>query len=90
MLARELPALRDGFALNFTRGGQLPGAPFYALGATCLLASLLRGLRLRPEAVYLLAYLLIVLFWPYPEEAQRFLWVILPLLLVFVTGAGVA
>jgi hypothetical protein len=80
-LARELPALRDGFVGNFMRGAPFPAAPFHALGAICLLATLLRGLRLRPDAVYMLAYLLIVLFWPYPEEAQRFLWVILPLLL---------
>jgi hypothetical protein len=80
-LSAELPALRSGLEENLLNI-EAPGALADILGLLCLGCALLRAIRLEPDAAYLLAYLAIVLIWPYPEEAQRFLWVILPVLLI--------
>lgn len=73
----ELPALRRGFEDNFLRQDALrPAAD--ALGLVLLLSLTWRAIRLEPDAVYLAACSVVVLLWPYPEEAQRFLWVMLP------------
>jgi hypothetical protein len=48
-------------------------------GAALLAALLWRAWRLQADGLYLLAYLGMILIWPYPEEAQRFLWVIVPI-----------
>ncbi|MBL6751695.1 MAG: hypothetical protein ISP90_14305 [Nevskia sp.] len=80
-LAKELPALRNGFIGNFMRGSPLLRPAADALGALCLAAALWRTRRGSPEAVYIAAYLGILLFWPYPEEAERFVWELVPLLL---------
>jgi hypothetical protein len=37
-------------------------------------------LRLTPDGLYVAATLAILVVWPYPEEARRFLWVLLPVL----------
>lgn len=80
-LATELPALRDGFGENLMHIDAF--APIgYGVGAICFAALLWRALRRRIEAVYCVANLAILVVWPYPEEAARFLWVLLPLLLV--------
>ncbi len=79
-LAANLPALWDGLVRNFT---PLPGLrPAGAvLGALGLAAALWRLLRLAPDGVYAAASLAILALWPFPEEAQRFMWVLLPVLL---------
>jgi hypothetical protein len=79
-LTKELPALRTGFWTDFALHSKLRFlADFLALLS---LAGLLRRLvRLEPDAVYAVANLSILLVWPYPEEAGRFLWVLLPLLI---------
>jgi hypothetical protein len=79
-LATELPALCGGFAANFMRFPALR-LPADIIGLLCLLATLRRAAALRPDAIYLLAYLALLLPWPYPEEAPRLLWVALPPLL---------
>lgn len=76
-LGTELPALRRGLEANFAIGQRLWWLGD-ALGLLCLASLLWRALRLRPDAVYLAAGCLVVLLWPYPEEAQRLLWVLLP------------
>jgi hypothetical protein len=79
-LAVELPALHKGFGENFLHDAFLsPLAD--ALGLLCLAAAVWRAIRLKPDAVYVLANLAILLVWPYPEEARRFLWVLVPLLI---------
>jgi hypothetical protein len=80
-LAVELPALRQGFGGNFLHDQNLrPLAD--ALGVLCMAATAWRSIKLKPDAIYILVQLAILLVWPYPGEAQRFLWVLLPLILV--------
>jgi len=79
-LVNELPALRQGFSGNFALQDSLRWL-FDVLGLLCLGATLLRAIRTKPDAVYVVCNLAILLVWPYPEEAQRFLWVLVPLLI---------
>lgn len=80
-LSRELPALRMGFDNNFLLDSRLrPCADL--LGVLCLAATFWRAFLSKTDAIYILANLAVLLVWPYPEEAQRFLWVLLPLMLV--------
>lgn len=76
----ELPALRRGFSENLLNSAA-PALLADGLGLLCLGATLLRAARLEADAVYLCAYLAVLLIWPYPEEAQRFVWAALPVLL---------
>jgi len=79
-LATEIPALRIGFGDNFLIQSYLrPVADI--LGSLCLAGTAWRAIKLRPDAIYIVSNLLILLVWPYPEEAQRFLWVLVPLLM---------
>lgn len=79
-LAKELPALRNGFGGNFLLHSPLqPLAD--VVGLICLAGTSLRTIKLKPDALYTTANLLILLVWPYPEEAQRFLWVLVPFLI---------
>lgn len=79
-LAKELPALHKGFADNFLR---TPAAWPLAelLGLLGLVGATWRAFRLKVDGIYAGAHLTTLLIWPYPEEAQRFLWVLVPLLL---------
>ncbi len=72
--------LHAGFAQNLL---QQSHAHLLAdlLGALCLAASAWRAIRLQPDAVYVAGYAVVVVLWPYPGEAQRLLWVLLPVLL---------
>ena len=79
-LAGELPALRKGFGDNFLLGAN-PRFLADALGLLAMAGVAWRAVKLRPDGIYVAAYLAILLVWPYPEEAQRFLWVLVPLLL---------
>ncbi len=79
-LAAELPALRSGFGDNFLLTAHLRFLAD-ALGLLALAGIVWRAVRLRPDGIYLVAYLTVLLVWPYPEHAQRFLWVLVPLLL---------
>jgi hypothetical protein len=79
-LATELPALWRGFRGDFTSSGNpLPGSLAAMLACLGLAAALLRLRRLEPDAVYALGNLGVLTLWPYPDEAGRFLWVLLPL-----------
>jgi len=80
-ISTELPALRSGFEQNFSQmAALLPFADF--LGVLCAAAAAWRAARLRADGIYLLAYLAVLLIWPYPNVAQRLVWVVLPLFLV--------
>lgn len=76
----ELPALRRGFSENLLNS-PAPSLLADGLGLLCLAGTLARAARLEADAIYLCAYLAVLLIWPYPEEAQRFLWAVLPVLL---------
>lgn len=80
-VGRELPALRAGFADDFLHAPLALRWLADGLGLLLLAGSALRALRLKPDGTYMAAYLAIVLVWPYPEEAWRFLWVVLPIAL---------
>jgi len=76
----ELPALRHGFAENLLHDPSW--APLAdLLGLLCLGCTLVRAARLEEDGIYLCAYLAVLAAWPFPEEAMRFLWPVLPLLL---------
>jgi hypothetical protein len=80
-LARQVPALAAAFGDTF--GSRLlPRAATDLLAWACLGAATWRLIRLKPDAVYLAAYFAILLIWPYPEVAQRLVWVVLPVMLV--------
>lgn len=79
-LSRELPALRQGFGGNFRLDGTMSWLAD-ALGAGCLSAAIWRLRRRTPDGLYVACTLAILVVWPYPDEARRFLWVLLPVLL---------
>lgn len=80
-LAAELPALHHGYSHNFLHGMESWSPLFDAFGAIGLGAAAWRAARLQPDGLYVVVHLAILLVWPFPEEAARFLWVLLPLLL---------
>lgn len=59
-----------------------------AIVAAVVLAGRLR--QAQPDAVYVAAYLAMLVAWPYPSEAQRLAWVVMPVLLAYVLGAAQA
>jgi hypothetical protein len=78
-LVRESTALSKGFFLNFSLSGK--PTPLMVLTASVLLGSSLpRIMRGKPDGLYLLGYLAIVLLWPFPSQADRLLWPVLPVL----------
>jgi hypothetical protein len=79
-LTAEIPALRIGFGGNFLIQSYMRPVPDI-LGTLCLAGTAWRTIKLRPDAIYISSNLPILLVWPYPEEAQRFLWVLVPLLI---------
>lgn len=59
-----------------------------AVGALAAGVAGWRFLRGRPDAWYVMAYLATLVIWPYPQEAQRLTWVLLPFLIGYVVWAG--
>jgi hypothetical protein len=79
-LRAELPALNSGFSANFLDNPR-PSVFAGLLGLACLTALVWRVALGRPDAIYVLAYGLMLLIWPYPGEARRFIWPVVGLLL---------
>lgn len=83
-LARRVPELFEvywvGFRHSFLPAG-LPPVIANIIAAVCALGAAVRLLALRRDAVYLCAYGPILLIWPFPEEAERLLWPLVPILL---------
>jgi hypothetical protein len=80
-LPQQAQALRVAFADNLLRHDSLrPLAD--GLGLVCIIATGIRLRALKLDAIYLLVYVGVVLIWPFPEEDRRFVWVVLPLLLL--------
>ena len=77
----EWEALRYGFAQNILQTGQM-FAITQALAISVLVAIAWRAAKLRADGVYVAIYLGILLVWPFPEEAARFVWAVLPIGLV--------
>jgi hypothetical protein len=80
----DLPALREGFE-DSVAPGNIGNALRYAIDLLALLsltATLYRAARLKPDALYVTAYMAIVLVWPFAQaDAQRYLWPVLGLLI---------
>ncbi len=58
------------------------------LGAFALGGLALRAQERRTDALYVFGYLAVLVVWPYPEHAQRFLYPAMPLLLYHALDAG--
>lgn len=86
-IAREASALRLGFAINVLQTDTLQ-AVTDGLGLIVLAACVVRVARLRPDGVYVLVYGVLVMLWPFPVEAPRFVWVVMPVLLGQVALLG--
>lgn len=74
-------ALKNGWLGNLSRSGFLSSYSM-ALGGICLTGSVIRLLLWRVDGLYVGAYLALLLLWPYPAEAARFMVVLMPILLV--------
>lgn len=64
---------QDGWALRLLSAG---------LGLAGLAGAVRRAWQRQLDGTYVLIYLAILLLWPYPTETARFLWPIMPLLLL--------
>jgi hypothetical protein len=83
-LGTEAVSLWDGWITSFDFAGG-PRAVIIG-GIVLLLVALGLGQRLRRrklDAMYVVAYLLMILLWPFPAHSQRFLFVVLPILVVY-------
>jgi hypothetical protein len=79
-VASSWTTLRYGLAKDVIYFGGMFSAT-QVLAALMLAAAICRCMRLRVDGVYVLTYLAILLVWPFPEEAPRLVWVILPVAL---------
>jgi hypothetical protein len=80
-LGTEVPALRTGMVHSYVQD-YAPHLSVDLLGLLFLAATAHRAAALKPDAIYLALYLFAVLVWPFdPNDAQRFLWPVLPLLM---------
>lgn len=65
---------------NFTPSG-VGAVVVWLVGLLCLSGAAYRTYRGKLDGFYVAAYVLMILIWPYPAEAQRFLIVLVPVLL---------
>ena len=87
-LAANAQSVAWGFAANVLQTTTLLWAMIpLSLAAGAVLAW--RFCRWQADAWYLAAYLALIVVWPYPSEAQRFCWVVLPWLLGYTVWAAV-
>lgn len=87
-VAASIAAASGGFVDNLVRAGPLRvlAAVAAAFAAGVALWRFARG---RADAWYVAAYLGALALWPYPQEAQRLAWVLVPFLVGYVAcGAG--
>lgn len=74
-------ALLDGWVNTFTDNGF--GRPVgMLLGVICLVGMVHRVYLLKIDGVYVALYLVVIILWPAPPHAQRFLYVVVPILVV--------
>jgi hypothetical protein len=62
--------------------------PAAAVGIASMAVALWRFVHCKPDAWYLMAYLGVMALWPFPEEAWRLTWVVVPILLGHFLWAG--
>jgi hypothetical protein len=68
--------------LNLTNDGIWFFLTSFVFLAPCLIALILRAVRLKIDALYICFYLAIVVIWPFPEALVRFLHPVIPILLI--------
>lgn len=68
--------------LGGDRSSVVPAYLIVAFGALGLIACARRLLSLRFDAIYVAIYLVLLLLWPYPFEAERLSYVVVPVLMV--------
>ncbi len=79
----QATALWHGWIDNFVSAPPLPIAIAVAIfGAACLAGLAARLHKRSLDGLYVSFYLLLILIWPFPGESQRFVFVILPILIV--------
>lgn len=79
----QMRALGYGWVGNFSSSRSLgTSIPALLIGGVALAGLLVRLREWKFDAVYVAFYLLILLVWPFPGEAERFMVVILPILFV--------
>jgi hypothetical protein len=77
----QFAALEFGWSANLTASGMLT-AQTLAIGVLCLIGTAWRLIKLQVDAIYATSYIALLLLWPFPSEATRFMFVIVPILLV--------
>jgi len=80
-LVVESTSLWSGWLANFSTG-EVGTIVLTALGVLAIGGSIWRARQGALDGLYVLFYLAIVLLWPFPAEARRFVYVVVPLLLV--------
>lgn len=76
----EAPYLWRGLVMNFTTSSI--GVPVYTFMGVLFMGGMAYRLYLRKlDGLYVLLYLGMILLWPFPHEAKRFILVIVPILL---------
>lgn len=82
-------AMGGGLAMNVVQTPVLLLAVL-ALGLPALAVAVRRLVEGKADAIYLWGYLAMIAIWPYPAEARRLAWVLMPLLIAYLLLAGEA
>lgn len=86
-VAGLITAMVEGLMWNVVQGAGLVGVAA-ALGCVAALVAVWRFARGKADGWYVAAYLGVLAIWPYPQEAWRLTWVIVPILLGYLLLAG--
>lgn len=81
-VTQESQALWNGWMGNFNLVVDLEIA-VSLIGVFCIAGFAYRLYLKKFDAIYLLAYIVLILIWPFPAEARRFIFVVLPLFLFY-------
>ncbi len=81
-LAGQIAWISDGFGQNLNGPGSGNTSAVYFLAAGCGVAWLIRLWQRKIDALFLGAYFAILVIWPYPAERMRYLFPVIPILLV--------
>lgn len=93
-LLHQIPTNLQALAYHLLRCFDILGNRYSAVACTLLaalagLALAVRTRRVALDALYVAAYMTVILLWPFPNHYPRFLWVILPFFAAYACwGAG--
>ncbi|MCY7389569.1 MAG: glycosyltransferase family 39 protein [Burkholderiales bacterium] len=77
-------ALLDGYVVNFAGAGSSNTAALMLFSIVCFAAWLVRLAQGKLDALFIGAYLVILLVWPFPAERVRFIMPVVPILVMQV------